>query len=109
MIAHERSSRYNQLLNAIKGVVFMGTPHRGADIAYWSRILGKMANIPLMGSIRTNLLSDLVPKSATLGEISSQFVERGKSLQIFSFYERVKTSGLNDLVRTQQAFMCNLF
>jgi hypothetical protein len=76
----------------------MGTPHRGADIAYWTKILGKLANIPLLGSIRTELLKDLAPKSSVLGEICSQFVERGVNLKIFSFYERVKTSGLNDLV-----------
>ena len=76
----------------------MGTPHRGADIAYWGRILGKLANLPLMGSIRTELLKELQPKSVTLGEICSQFVERGSKLQMYSFYERVKTTGLNDLV-----------
>lgn len=75
----------------------MGTPHRGADIAYWTKILGKLANVPLLGSIRTNLLKDLEPKSRVLGEICSQFVERGQNLQIFTFYERVKTLGLNDL------------
>lgn len=76
----------------------MGTPHRGADVAYWSNMLGKIANGILPGSLRTNLLEDLEPKSKTLGEICSQFVERGKRLQIFSFYERVPTSGVGALV-----------
>ena len=97
IIAHERE-RYKGLEQSISGVVFMGTPHRGADVAYWSRILGQIANIPLRGSIRTSLLADLQPKSHTLGEICSQFVERGKDLQIFTLYERRKMKGLNDLV-----------
>ena len=97
-MAHERESRYGALLQATSGVIFMGTPHRGADIAYWGKVLGKLANLPLMGSIRTELLKELQPKSVTLGEICSQFVERGSKLQIYSFYERVKTAGLNDLV-----------
>jgi hypothetical protein len=76
----------------------MGNPHWGADVAYWSKILGKLANVPLLGSIRTNLLKDLEPKSRTLGEVCSQFVERGQKLPIFTFYERAKTLGLNDLL-----------
>jgi hypothetical protein len=78
----------------------MGTPHRGADIAYWSKILGKLANVPLLGSVRTDLLKDLEPKSKTLGEICSQFVERGQKLQIF-------TCGLNDLVSCSDALRVN--
>ena len=108
MIAHERSSRYDQLLDAIDAVVFMGTPHRGAEIAYWGKVFGNMANIPLLGSIRTNILSDLAPKSATLGDICYQFVERGKKLEIFSLYERRKISGLNCLVRTKSPMCLSL-
>ena len=59
-----------------------------------------MVNIPLSGSIRTDLLQELKPKSQTLGEICSQFVERSIPLQIFTFYERLKTSRLGDLVST---------
>ncbi len=98
VIAHERGDRYGDILNAIKGILFMGTPHRGAEIAYWGEILGKLANIPLIGSMKINLLDDLQPKSKTLGEICSQFVERGKQIQIFTYFERIKTSGVNGLV-----------
>lgn len=98
VIAHERQERYGDLLKAIKGVLFMATPHRGADVAYWSTLFGKLVNIPLIGSMRLNLLEDLKTKSRTLGDICSQFVERGKGLHIFTYFERVKTSGLNDLV-----------
>lgn len=100
-MAHERESRYGNILRDTSGVIFMGTPHRGADKAYWGNILGTLANLALMGSIRTALLKDLEPKSVTLREISSQFVERGNKLQIYSFYERVKTAGLRDLVIVQ--------
>jgi hypothetical protein len=98
VVAHERGDRYGDILKAIKGILFMGTPHRGADIAYWGEILGKLANIPLIGSMKINLLDDLQPKSKTLGEICSQFVERGKQIQIFTYFERIKTSGANGLV-----------
>ena len=51
VMAHAHSLRYNSLVSAIKSVIFMGTPHRGSDIANWSKILGRLANIPMLGNI----------------------------------------------------------
>jgi hypothetical protein len=82
----------------VAGVIFLGTPHRGADIAYWSKLLAKFANVLSAGKIREDLLKALAPKSTELGTICSQFVERGMRLQIFSLYERHETSGLGSLV-----------
>jgi hypothetical protein len=79
--------------------MFMGTPHRGSDAAYWARILGRLASIPFVAGIRNDLLRDLAPKSTVLGNICEQFVERAMPLQIITVYERVKMRGFNDLVR----------
>jgi hypothetical protein len=81
--------------------MFMGTPHRGSDAAYWARILGRLANIPFVAGIRNDLLRDLAPKSTVLGNICEQFVERAMPLQIITVYERVKMRGFNDLVRVR--------
>lgn len=85
----------------------MGTPHRGSDAANWSKILGRVANIPLLGSIRTDLLEDLKPKSELLMTISSDFVERGAGLSIFSIYERKFIPGLMDLVVDKDSAILN--
>ena len=98
VIAHERDSRYHDISASVKGVMFFGVPHRGSNIALWSNALARLANIPLFGGLRTDLLSDLSPKSILLGNIHDQFIERGKHLQIFSFYERKKIPGFADLV-----------
>jgi hypothetical protein len=90
---------FGKLLPFVKGVMFMGTPHRGSDAAYWGRILGRLANIPFVAGIRNVLLRDLAPKSTVLGNICEQFVERAMPLQIITVYERVKMRGFNDLVR----------
>ena len=97
IIAHERQARYTDIFQAVRGIVFMGTPHRGADVAYWGSTLGKMIKLPLLSIVKTNLLEDLQAKSKVLGEIYSQFVERGKDIGIFTYFERVKTAGLNAL------------
>jgi hypothetical protein len=98
IIAHERSSRYHDFSMSVTGVMFMGVPHRGADLAFWSNALGRIANIPLLGGLRTDLLNDLTPKSILLRDVCDQFIERGKNLQIFSFYERKRIPGLPGLV-----------
>jgi hypothetical protein len=79
--------------------MFMGTPHRGSDAAYWGRILGRLADIPFVAEIRNDLLRDLAPKPTVLGNICDRFVERAIPLQIITVYERVKMKGFPDLVR----------
>ncbi|MCJ1270553.1 hypothetical protein MMC22_010450 [Lobaria immixta] len=108
VIAHERGSRYQDLSASVKSVIFMGVPHRGADIAFWSTALGRIANMPLLGRLRTDLLNDLTPKSDILGAICDQFVERGKNLQIFSLYERQKISPLSELVVDKSSAVLHL-
>ncbi|KAK0723425.1 hypothetical protein B0T26DRAFT_260557 [Lasiosphaeria miniovina] len=98
IVAHEKEMRYRTIGDSVTGVVFLGTPHRGADIAYWTKLLAKFANVPLLGGIRKDLLGSLEPKSKELGTICAQFVERGMKLQIFSLYERHNLPGLGSLV-----------
>ena len=107
VMAHAHSSRYHSLIPAIKSVIFMGTPHRGSNVANWSKILGQIANVPLMGSLRVDLLQDLRPKSELLMTISSDFIERGAGLSIFSLYERKFIPGLRDLIVDKDSAILN--
>ncbi|KAF8849180.1 hypothetical protein BDZ45DRAFT_604762, partial [Acephala macrosclerotiorum] len=98
IIAHEKETRYKDILESVAGVVFLATPHKGADVAFWGTLLTKLANFAVAGKIRDDLLAGLKPKSKELGDICSQFVERGMKLQIFSLYERHVTPGIESLV-----------
>lgn len=98
IVAHEKAMRYGGFEQAVAGVIFLGTPHRGSEIVYWSKLLAKFANAFTAGKVREDLLKILEPKSAEMGTICSQFVERGMRLQIFSFFERRDTPGLGSLV-----------
>lgn len=108
VISHERSSRYHDFSASVTGVMFMGVPHRGADFAFWSHALGRIANIPLLGALRTDLLNDLTPKSGFLRDLCDQFIERGKDLQIFSIYERKRIPGLPGLVVDKSSALLQL-
>jgi hypothetical protein len=93
--AHERE-RYKTLLKHIFGVAFFGTPHKGADLASWSVTLGNILRAASLGtSTNVQLAKDLEGNSRVLAQISRSFVERGKELKIFSFYELDKMDNLN--------------
>lgn len=80
----------------------MGTPHRGADVAYWTDFLARALYSAQLGTgTNSRLLPDLKKNSKTLSDISSQFVERGSSLQIRTFYEIEKMDYTNVLVSTR--------
>jgi hypothetical protein len=82
----------------VKGIVFLGTPHRGSDLAYWSEILIKLAHVAVFGRCRQDLLNNIELKSTEMGAICSQFVELGIGLQIFSLCERLATPAINAFV-----------
>ncbi|CAG9982688.1 unnamed protein product [Clonostachys byssicola] len=97
-LAHDHESRYGSLLAQIKSVIFLGTPHRGSDIATWAKMLGKVSNLFIPDSVRIGLLNDLEPQSRVLKDIEDQFLQRTVGLRIFTFYERVKTKHIKSLV-----------
>lgn len=94
-LAHERE-RYDMLLSQIKGVIFFDTPHRGSDLANWAETLGNILKVANFGtSTNTRLARELNGRSEILRKISTSFVERGKDLAIFSFYESEMMPNMN--------------
>lgn len=99
---------YGALLKSIRGIVFLGVPHRGADIAYWASL---PANIIKYGSLgfrgSTDFLNSLEKNSESWRTISKQFVERAESLQIRTFFETKKIG--NVLVSTASCLLVALY
>jgi hypothetical protein len=95
ILAHERSSVYEDLLNSVRGSVFFGVPHRGADAAYWAWFAANLLKITQLGfGTNTNFVAAL---KTTFAEISEQFIERAVQLEIRTFFETKKLG--NQLVR----------
>ncbi|KAK6518961.1 hypothetical protein TWF281_003651 [Arthrobotrys megalospora] len=84
-----------------KGVIFLGTPHRGSAAAEIAKTVASIVNKPstylgvglFAGSIRTDLLKDLAYDSPKLSDVSKTFQERAAVLLIHSFYESETISG----------------
>ncbi|KAL7808190.1 hypothetical protein V8C26DRAFT_423602 [Trichoderma gracile] len=93
---HEQDSFYGPLLDRIRGVIFLGTPHRGSDLAYWDSIGTRIVRVATLGlTTNTKLSKDLKVDSEMLKRISDSFAYRGATYQIRSFYETEFMPGLN--------------
>ena len=74
-----------------KAVIFMGTPHRGTSRASWENFAVRALKAVQMGTATNpSLLADLEKNSETLRLISQQFVERGFTLKMKTFYETIE-------------------
>lgn len=91
ILAKQNDDRYGELLEGINGCLFLGVPHRGADLAYWANIPAQIiAHLSMGLAGNTHFLESLKRKSEIWRSISNDFVHRGKKLHIRSFYETKK-------------------
>ena len=82
-----------------KAIIFMGTPHTGTNAASWGNFAAQVLKAVQMGAATNpRLLADLEKNSKTLRQISRQFVERGSTLVMKTFYETIKLDYMNHLV-----------
>ena len=102
ILAHERSSDpvFKDILINTKAIAFLGVPHKGSDSAWWANFAANALKGASIGLTTNNaLVADLRKDSSALSTISKQFIERGRNLSIYTFYERLRLKGV--LVRTQ--------
>lgn len=76
---------YNSLSKDIRAVVFLGTPHRGADLA---NILNLILTVTFSSS---RFVKQLTPDNEAIKAINANFIHRAKSLRLVSFFETVNT------------------
>ncbi|KAH7140282.1 hypothetical protein B0J13DRAFT_477392 [Dactylonectria estremocensis] len=106
--ARERD-RFTDLLSQIRGVAFFGTPHAGSSAARFGEVLAIILKASTFGgSTNTRLVTDLRNNSETLRGITKSFVDRGKALQILTFYETEKMDNLNFMVVDKTSAVMNL-
>lgn len=84
------------ILEATHGIIFMGTPHMGADLAKWGKLLANLGEV----LIRTNreIVAVLEPTSEMLAKIQEDFhgllkqrsVHEDKRMKLYCFYEELE-------------------
>jgi hypothetical protein len=98
--------RYRPLLRKVVGVMFFGTPHRGSDLASWGTTFSNIIRFGTLGTTTNSKLSkDLESNSRILASITKSFVERGKGLEIYNFYETDMMKKLNCRVSARQCWL----
>jgi hypothetical protein len=93
--------------------MFMGTPHRGSDIALAVKPLVTFANLSMSlsgtsnfaGSMRTDLIKILSRDSTVLGDISDSFRNLMGDIIIMSCYELEIVRGLQQRVILPHLFI----
>lgn len=88
--------RYAAIIDAVKAVLFLSTPHKGADLAgFLQKVLSTAPN-----STPKQYVADLVKQGPFLRMVNEQFRHCAPNLQIFSFYETLQTPlGFTSAVR----------
>lgn len=98
LIAQEESLRYASIGPSIAGVIFMGTPHVVGKVTHWANIFNNIYSMQ-SDSASTELSENQRLKFEMLGDICFQFSIRAEMLQVFTFFETLKTDVIGDLVR----------
>ncbi|MDI1492486.1 MAG: hypothetical protein OHK93_003700 [Ramalina farinacea] len=86
-----------RLTDRVKAIVFLATPHRGADLA---RVFSKLLSIS--GGARP-FVEDLHRNSLATQSINEEFPNYCQDLKLVSFYETLPTFGKSLIVEQDQA------
>jgi protein SERAC1 len=104
LIARGASEDYvSELLSATYGIIFMGTPHAGSDLARWGKIVSGLGN--LLHHANSEIVAVLKPGSEMLQNVQEEFhlmqetrSTQGKSvIKIFCFYEEIPVFGVGEV------------
>ncbi|KAL0778440.1 hypothetical protein CaCOL14_006093 [Colletotrichum acutatum] len=82
-----RDPNYETIGKRIHTMLFLGTPHRGADSASVARLLRQSA-----GYGSKAFLDDLIPGSGTLDQINDEFRHICHNINLWSFFESLPMS-----------------
>lgn len=83
------NEEYRKIVSSIKAVLFMATPHRGADLA---ETLNRVLSSSIFGHSPRDYIAELAKNSPTIDDLNESFRHHAAKLHIFSFYETLGTS-----------------
>jgi hypothetical protein len=79
---------YKSIIDNTKAIIFLGTPHRGADYA------GLLNGLLQVSFSSKDFVRQLRPNSELIQEVNNAFRDRSESLQLVSYYESTGMQGL---------------
>lgn len=108
ILAHERPDKYKNILDHTRAIAFFGVPHRGLSSGSGGVLVANILKYASLGtSTRAGAVVDLRKESSTLQTISDQFIDYGKDLVLYSFYETKMMNGMNTVVGFTRGSCCD--
>ncbi|KAB5560258.1 hypothetical protein GE09DRAFT_83903 [Coniochaeta sp. 2T2.1] len=83
------NEEYRKIVSSVKAVLFMATPHRGADLA---ETLNRILSSSIFGHSPREYIAELAKNSPTIDDLNESFRHHASKLHIFSFYETLGTA-----------------
>jgi len=77
------------MVDQIRAVLFLSTPHRGTDLA---ETLNRILSVSIFNHAPKQYINELKQNSPLIQDINEDFRNYSPKLQIFSFYETLKTA-----------------
>lgn len=92
----KNDSQFDTVTSRARGIVFLATPHRGAQYA---KLLNNILSLAPIGASPKTFISGLETNSAALQDINESFRQYDSNLWLCSFYETLKsTVGLKQIL-----------
>jgi protein SERAC1 len=101
--------RLKSILQSVIGIVFMGTPHKGSDLAAWGSMVAKYLH--RIRSVNRNIVKTLELKSEVLANVEQDFQqlmlmpEHFGRTRIFCFYEELVVPLVGKIVPEKSAIL----
>lgn len=103
-------AHFHDIFDSLKGIVFMGTPHKGSWMANWASIPARTLSI--FRSTNKSLLEILETENQLLESIQDDFLSmlrqqlnQGKAVEIACFFEEQPTYGTMPIVLKESAIL----
>jgi len=108
LVLSDKREELSSVLRSTMGIVFLGTPHGGSDLANWGTTVARYVSI--FRGTNTGILKNLQPGSADLQQVEDdfQYLQHRKdiNLKIFCFYEELKmTDTVGKIVEDRSAII----
>ena len=101
---HNDQEHLKQMELSTRGIIFLGVPHAGADLAGLATLVARMANT--VKSTNRDILKVLEPNSEMLNHVENQFqmiLKHRQDIPITCFYEELRVNGVGEVVPQRSA------
>lgn len=107
LICRDGEANLEKVFQSTRGIIFMGTPHSGADLADWGRTLATYLKV--IRQTNSTIVGVLQRKSEVLSAVQQRFqqslLKPDTHIRIYCFFEEKAVVGVGIIVPEQSAVL----